>query len=303
MKLRTWVKAARLKFLPQGILPVVLGTLVAYGNVSVFDPAIFLLAFVGAALVQVGLTVLNDALDYRAGTDRSATDEKNPYSGGSGVFVDGDLTVREALKGVAAMYVVAMSIGFYLTWLRGMELLAIGLLGVAISVTYSAPPFRFAYRGLGELEMLIGYGPVITAGSYFVQTGAVSVESVLVGLVPGGLMVLMIILNEVPDREEDLAAGKMNLVARVGRRRGVELFGVLAALLYAGVAVAALAGIFPVAALAALLTSPLAAGAYLGARRKVRGPEFDPRGFGEANRLMVLNYSGTMVLMCLSYLA
>jgi len=301
MKLRVWVKAARLKFLPQGVLPVVLGTLVAYRNDSLFDPAVFLMALFGAALIQVGLTILNDAYDYATGTDRSSTDEKNPYSGGSGVFVDGDLTVGEALRGVAAMYVVAMSIGFYLTWLRGIELLSIGLLGVAISITYSAPPFRFAYRGLGEVEMLIGYGPIITAGAYFVQTGSVSPESVLIGFVPGGLTVLMIILNEVPDREEDLAAGKMNLVARVGRERGVTLFGVLAAALYVGVAVAGATRGFPRAALLALLSAPLAAKAYLVAREKV-SEGFAPEGFEAANELMVKNYSATMFLTCAAYL-
>ncbi|MBS1263484.1 MAG: 1,4-dihydroxy-2-naphthoate octaprenyltransferase [Methanonatronarchaeales archaeon] len=297
MRPGVWLRAARPKFLPQGVLPVVLGTVAAYRAESVFDPGAFGLAFLGAGLVQVGLTVLNDALDYRAGTDRSSTDGKNPYSGGSGVFVDGLLTPEEALRGVAVAYGVAASIGIYLAWLKGVELLVIGLIGVAISVTYSSPPFRLAYRGMGEVAMLVGYGPVITAGSYFVQTSSVTLESLLIGLVPGGLMLCMIVLNEVPDREEDLAAGKMNLVARVGREAGVNIFGALVFALYAGLAAASVTGVFPRSAALAVVAAPLPAGAFFVARRRI-GEE----GFEDANRMMVGAYSATVLLMCAGYL-
>lgn len=294
---RVWIRAARLKFLPQGVLPVALGTAAAHHRTGAFDPVTFLLAFAGAGLIQVGLTVLNDALDYRAGTDRSASGEKNPYSGGSGVFVDGHLSVREALHGVAAMYLVAVAIGLYLVWLVGAELLAIGLTGVAISILYSVPPVRLAYRGLGEVAMLLGYGPVITAGSYVVQTGTATPESLYIGLVPGGLMFCMIILNEVPDRDEDLAAGKMNLIARVGPRAGLRVFGAAALLIYGGIAAAALLNYLPRTALAALLPAPLALYAHRVATRRLGTP-----GFEAANRAMVLTYSATVLLLTAAYL-
>lgn len=293
-----WLRAARLKFLPQGVLPVALGTAAAHRRTGGVDPVLFLLAFLGAGLIQVGLTVLNDALDYRAGTDRSATGEKNPYSGGSGVFVDGHLTVKEALRGVAAMYLVAVAIGLYLVWLVGVELLAIGLAGVAISVLYSVPPVRLAYRGLGEVAMLLGYGPVITAGAYVVQTSTVTAESLVIGLVPGGLMFCMIILNEIPDREEDLAAGKMNLVARVGPRTGLRVFLLAALLIYGGVAAGAILSYLPPAALAALLGVPLALYAHRVAVERLGQP-----GFEAANRVMVATYSATVLLLTAAYLA
>lgn len=297
MNVGVWIRAARLKFLPQGVLPVALGTAVAFHRTGLFDPLYFFLAFVGAALIQVGLTILNDAHDYHAGTDQSATGEKNPYSGGSGVFVDGVLTVREALRGVAAMYLVAVAIGFYLVWKTGLGLLGIGLTGVAISVLYSIPPFRLAYRGLGEVAMLAGYGPVITAGAHFVQTSTVTAESVLVGLVPGTLMFCMIILNEIPDREEDLAAGKMNLVARVGPRTGLSVFLAATILLYGGIAAGVLLDTFPLYSLVALLTAPVTFRAYLVARNRL-----GRSGFERANRLMVVSYSGTVLLLTAAYL-
>mgnify|MGYP000542439018 CR=1 FL=1 len=86
LRLRVWTRSFRLKFLPQGVLPVLLGSIVAWRETGQFDLAFFTLAIIGAACVQIGLTMLNDALDYVYGTDRSETAKENPYSGGSGVL-------------------------------------------------------------------------------------------------------------------------------------------------------------------------------------------------------------------------
>jgi 1,4-dihydroxy-2-naphthoate octaprenyltransferase len=82
------------------------------------------------------------------------------------------------------------------------------------------------------------------SGSYYVQRQTLDPEPLIVSLVPGFLMWSMIVINEIPDYEEDRLSGKMNLVARFGREAGVTLyqagllsaFGVLAGSVLFGVA-------------------------------------------------------------------
>jgi 1,4-dihydroxy-2-naphthoate octaprenyltransferase len=292
------VSAVRLKFLPQGVLPVVLGSAVAWHLEGAFNPLYFSLAFVGMALVQFALTMLNDALDFLYGTDASGSGGKNPYSGGSGVLVDGTITPREMLRVVLLFYLIALGIGIYLTLSVGSTLLYIILTGLFISVFYSAKPLRFAYRGIGEVAMLLGYGPVITLGAYFVQTGKLALEPIIAGLVPGMLMWAMIVVNEIPDYEEDRRAGKMNLVVRIGRKKGKEVYILSLVVIYGFIAAAAAVGVFPMGSLLALLSIPFA---YSSAAHLSRH-YLDKIKVAAANEAMVKVYSSTMVLLTVGFL-
>ncbi len=298
MKLRAWVSAVRLKFLPQGVLPVVLGSAVAWHLKGAFNPAYFALTFIGMALVQFALTMLNDALDYLYGTDASGSGGKNPYSGGSGVLVDGVITPGEMLRVVLLFYIIALGIGIYLTLAVGAKLLYIIAAGLFISVFYSAKPLRFAYRGVGEIAMLLGYGPVITLGAYFVQTGEPAMEPIIAGLVPGMLMWAMIVVNEIPDYEEDKGAGKMNLVVRLGRKRGKDIYVFSLGLVYAFIAASAAAGVLPSGTLLALLSIPFA---YSSASHLSRY-YLDKIKVAAANEAMVKVYSSTVVLLTVGFL-
>ena len=86
------------------------------------------------------------------------------------------------------------------------------------------PPIRYGYRGLGELSLLINFGPVVCLGAFYVQTRSIAWEPFIISLIPGFLMWSMIIINEIPDYEEDRRAGKLNLVVRFGRKPGVALY-------------------------------------------------------------------------------
>lgn len=294
---RVWLSACRLQFMPQGVLPVVLGSAVAWFEQRSFDLVFFALALVGAACVQVALTMLNDALDYVYGTDRRRTGSKNPYSGGSGVLADGLLRSRAVLTTVAGLYGFAAVIGAFLTLRVGAGVFLMAVIGLFLSVFYSVKPLQLAYRGAGELAMFIGYGPTISLGAAYVQTGHFSLIAGLAGLVPGMLMVAMILVNEIPDYREDLRADKRNLTVRLGPARSSWLFAVSLSLAFAGVAGGIAAGAFPMGAALALAALPLALNAVSVARRHY----LSPRQMAPANRAMVFTYSTTMALFVIGF--
>lgn len=294
---RYWLQAARLKFLPQGVLPVIIGGAAAH-NTGFFDALYFIIAFIAAAAVQIGLTMFNDTLDFKYGTDRCTADLKNPFSGGSGVLASGCIKPRQAMTVIISLYLLALLAAIYFAFAVGIWSLGLAAIGAAISIAYSAKPFRLAYRGLGEVAMLLGYGPVVTGWSYFIHTGNLTPEILLIGFIPGLSMWTMIIINEIPDYAEDRAAGKRNLTYRLGQRGAKNLFLVSLGAIYGYVAVLIIAGVLPVTALLVFLGVPLA----IAAARAAQSHYLDPIKVAVSNKNMVIVYSVTNLSVALGLL-
>jgi 1,4-dihydroxy-2-naphthoate octaprenyltransferase len=256
-------RATRLPFLSATLVPVLLGLAIAARD-GAFQPVTALLTVIAAAAVHLGLNVSNDVFDDLLGADR-LNYTPTPYSGGSRVIQYGLLTRREMAALSAALYGLAILIGLGLVaWTRSVELLLIGILGVVISLGYTAPPLKLVYRGLGEFAVALGFGPVMLLGAYVVQTGHVALEPLVASLPVAIFVALILYVNEIPDRVADAAAGKRTLVVRFSPEtvRAAYLLAALTAfaVLLAGVA----AGLLPIPTLIALAALPLALKVYRG---------------------------------------
>jgi 1,4-dihydroxy-2-naphthoate octaprenyltransferase len=159
-----------------------------------------------------------------------------------------------------AFYVAAGIIGLMLLALRGStELLVIGLVGFVVSLGYTAPPLKFVYRGLGEIAVAIGFGPLMLLGAYVVQTrGALSWEPFVASLPIALLVSLILYVNEIPDRRGDARAGKRTLPVRWSKAAVIGGYRLAALAAYVIVVLGVVAGLLPIPALLALMTIPLA---------------------------------------------
>jgi 1,4-dihydroxy-2-naphthoate octaprenyltransferase len=252
------LRTTRLPFLSATIVPVVLGIVIAARQGS-FDLLTALLTVVGAAFVQLGLNVANDVFDSVQGADE-ANVTPTKFSGGSRVIQYGLVSLRQMAGLATTFYVLAGIIGLVLLGLRGSTaLLVIGVVGFIVSLGYTAPPLKFVYRGLGEIAVAIGFGPLMLLGGYVVQTrGALSWEPFVASLPVALLVALILYVNEIPDRRGDARVGKRTLPVRfskaavIGGYRGAAIAAYV--ILVAGV----VAGLLPIPALLALFTIPLA---------------------------------------------
>jgi 1,4-dihydroxy-2-naphthoate octaprenyltransferase len=135
--------------------------------------------------------------------------------------------------------------------------LAFGLVGVFCAVFYTAPPISFSHHGLGELALIVNFGPIIGLGAYYAQAQTVTLEAFLATLPMGIMMFSMIVINEIPDFEEDRRAGKLTLVARYGKKAGIKLYIASWITTYAVIVGAVAFRLIPVFTLAALAAVPL----------------------------------------------
>jgi 1,4-dihydroxy-2-naphthoate polyprenyltransferase len=253
-----WLRAIRFHYVPPSFLPAILGSLVAWSTGYRINLPDFLLVVFGVTINHCGLNMLDDVCDYLHSVDRLQAGERNPYTGGSGVLTDRLLLPRQLVLAAIFCFSLTTVAGLCLAVTHGWPVLALGLFGIFCSVFYTLPPVKFGYRGLGELGLLVNFGPVIGVGAYYVQAGTVALEPLMVSLVLGVMMWSEIIINEIPDYDEDRVGGKLNLVVRIGQKNAVIVYVAGLVVAYLLLIYNALAGAAPVALLAGLASLPYA---------------------------------------------
>jgi 1,4-dihydroxy-2-naphthoate octaprenyltransferase len=296
-RMHVWWKALRYHFIPPSIFPATLGAAVALASDHTFYPLYFLLVLVGVVVNHMALNMADDYFDYNHSVDKVRPEEDIPYSGGSGTLARGLIRPSAMLKAVIICFSVAIAIGLYLTVARGFPVLLFCLLGVFCSVFYTAPPISFSHHGLGELGQLVNFGTTIGLGSYFVQTQRLSLQAFVATLPLGIMLFSMIVVNEIPDYEDDRRAGKLNLVARYGKRAGVHLYLTSWACTYVIIALGVLLRVLPLPALLAFASLPLA----LKSMQTLRENYENPARLAPANLGMIKAHAVTSLGLVAGY--
>jgi 1,4-dihydroxy-2-naphthoate octaprenyltransferase len=251
-----FLRATRLPFLSATIVPVGLGIAVA-GLRDGFSWWLALLTIVGACCIHLGVNVSNDVFDTMSGADE-ANVNPTQFSGGSRVVLYGLVSLRSMALLAAGFLAVGIAIGIVLAALRGWNLVWLGVAGALIGVFYTAPPLKLVHRGLGEVAVGLGFGPIMTLGAYFVQARDYALEPALASIPVGILVALILYVNEVPDRPGDAAAGKRTLPVRLSKENVVRGYVLGIAVTFALVAAFALSGLIARPAIIALAGLPLA---------------------------------------------
>ena len=265
-----FLRATRLPFLTATFVPVLLGIAVA-GSHDAFNWWVALLTVIGGACIHLGLNVANDVFDTTSGAD-AANVNPTQFSGGSRVVHYGLMSLRTITLLSAGFYAAGIAIGLVLAATRGWDLLWLGVAGVLLSLFYTAPPLRLVHRGLGEIVVALGFGPIMTLGAYFVQAQEYDLEPLLASLPVGILIALVLYVNEVPDRPADERAGKRTLPVRLSKDAVVNAYAAAVALAFALIVVFAAAGWIVRPALIAVAAAPLAVPVYRALRDHYEEP-------------------------------
>lgn len=278
-----WLRATRPAFVVVTLIAVLLGTAAAAAGapgVRVFEA---LLAAVLAALLHAGANVLNDYHDARSGADAGNHDRISPYTGGSRMIQDGLLGVRQTAVLGAVLLAAAVPGGLWLAAAAGPGLFAIGAAGILLGWAYSAPPFALMSRGLGEVTVAACFALVVL-GAACVQTGRMEAAALLAAPSYALLVANLLLVNALPDRRPDAAAGKRTLAVRLGPTRAARVYAVVAAAAHVLPVAVVAAGGLPVHALAALASAPFSARAALDVLRMAERPS----GLAPAIRATIL---------------
>jgi len=244
-RLRRLTLATRPKFLTASVLPVIVGTAWGASVSGSFDFTVALLALLATALVQAASNVINDVGDEVSGSDPANDERIYPYTGGSRFIQNRIMTVQEMNRWGYVLLGVAAVLGLALTLMKGPLVLILGISGIAIGVFYSLPSVQLVARGVGEACIAVAFGLLPVCGAAWLQSGVIDWASVLVAVPVGLWVTLILLINEVPDRKADAAAGKRTLVVRLGVAGARRLYQALHVVAFGCLVALSVSGLMP----------------------------------------------------------
>lgn len=214
---------ARSVSLPQSLTPAILAFAMALGKDG-FNLLCAVLAVIGVIMAHLALNLLDDYFDYKVDMagDRDAVVRKGframtvkyPY------LLDGSTSLKQLLGAICVFGGIAVACGLVILLSRDWHILLFAGIGAFLGFFYSAPPFKLAYRGLGELVIGVIFGPLLMCGVYYSACGSLDPSVILVSI-PVGLLVLNILFtHSVIDLPADTESNKMTFARLIGSDRG-----------------------------------------------------------------------------------
>ncbi len=225
---------ARPPFHTVGLLPFVLGCVLARQQTGRFRWDVALWGVAGVVLVMLATYLAGEYWDF---AEDSLSAGRSRFAGGSQVVQRGQLPRQAPLWGSIVSLALALGVGLVLQagYHTGTCTIPLGVIGILGGFFYSTRPLRWVSTGLGELWIALCYGWLPVAVGYYLQTGRIA-STVHWPAISIGLSIFNVILiNEYPDWAADSLAGKRNLAVRLGRERAAWLYALATAGGWAGV--------------------------------------------------------------------
>lgn len=216
-----WLMAARPRTVTLSMVPVAVGTALAWAETGRVHWPAAVAALVGAVFIQIGTNLHNDAADFERGGDGPRR------LGPRRVTAEGLLSAVQVKRGAATCFGLAALAGLYLVAAGGWPILALGLLSILSGWAYTGGPLPIAYTPLGELFVLAFFGLGAVAGTYWLHVGAVSEAAVVGGVAVGLFASAVLLVNNHRDAESDASVGRRTLALLAGPRLSGWLYGLL----------------------------------------------------------------------------
>ncbi|WP_134187641.1 1,4-dihydroxy-2-naphthoate polyprenyltransferase [Buttiauxella sp. BIGb0552] len=231
---QAWLESLRPRTLPLAFASIVCGSALAFWQ-GVFNPTIALLALLTAGLLQILSNLANDYGDAVKGSDKE--DRIGPLRGmQKGVITQAQMkkaliitVVLICVSGLALVAVACRTLADFLGFL------VLGLLAIIAAITYTVGTRPYGYMGLGDISVLVFFGWLSVAGTWYLQAHALAPLVFLPATACGLLATAVLNINNLRDIDSDRENGKNTLAVRLGpvlarRYHACLLMGALACL-------------------------------------------------------------------------
>jgi len=218
---------------------------------------------IGAISAHICVNLFNEYSDFKSGLDSNTI--RTPFSGGSGTLPERPEMLDPVLYFALTALGITILIGVFLSLVRGMALLPLGVLGLIVIVSYT--PWITRRPALCLMAPGLGFGPLMVMGTNFALTGEYSRTAFAASLVPFFLVNNLLLLNQFPDAEADKRIGRRHLPITIGKRRSSLIYAIFTAFTYLTIMAGIYSKLFPPATLLGMATLFMAVPASIGAYR------------------------------------
>lgn len=233
---KLWLAAIKPPMYSVAIIPITMGTAVAFAETNLFHQEIFF-AFLSAAIFIIAwLNLSNDVFDSETGIDKNKAESVVNLTGNKSLV----FSISNLFLGLGILGILAIG------WLQqDWTVLAIVLLCCALGYSYQGPPFRLGYQGLGEIICFVTFGPLAIAAAYYSQAKSFSLTGLAASVIIGLSTSIILFCSHFHQVQDDLAAGKRSPIVRMGTTRGSQVLAWSTGSLFALTVLFVVLGIFP----------------------------------------------------------
>ena len=260
--IRIWINNARPIALPQSLLPAILAICLAV-KVNGFNIWLGILAVLGVVAGHLGMNLFDDYFDYRV-KESGYRDTLNRKGFRARIskchyLTSGEASLRQLLVACFTFGTIALFFGAIIWYFRGNFILWLALITAVVGVSYSGPPLRLSYRGLGELVIGFIFGPLLMTGVYYAACGHWDYSLLFVSVPVGMLVTNIVYSHAIMDYEPDKEVGKMTFARLLKSKKGMLLFHqLLVNSAYLLIVIGIVIGFLPIYYGLVFLTFPLA---------------------------------------------
>lgn len=219
MSARDWVRALQVPVLPVSGAPVIVGSLAgAAVSGRALDVPVLILVLGSVLFIQAAANLQKGIVESRdLGTEPARPESAFVFDAGAVRRLG--LRERSLRRLTVAFFATGAAWGLLVVAIRAdLVLLLLGMGGFVAAYSYSGPPFKFSYRGLGEISTFFAFGPLMFAGAFYAQHPYLDLRLLPWGAIFGFLAAAISYARYFPPAAEDATKGKRTPVLRLGKR-------------------------------------------------------------------------------------
>lgn len=246
---KLWLAAIKPPMYSVAIIPIWVGTAVAFAEKGSLNIAIFTTFLFSAIFIIAWLNLSNDVFDSETGIDKNKAHSVVNLTGNKSlIFWLANLFLAAGILGVIAIA----------WWQRDIAVIALIIICCALGYSYQGPPFRLGYQGLGEIICFFTFGPLGVAAAYYSQAQTWSKTSLAASIIVGIATSIILFCSHFHQVEDDLAAGKRSPIVRIGTKNGAQVLIGFSGSIYAFTLLFVALQIFPIWTLLTFVSLPFA---------------------------------------------
>ncbi|MEA5618660.1 2-carboxy-1,4-naphthoquinone phytyltransferase [Cronbergia sp. UHCC 0137] len=248
-KNKLWLAAIKPPMYSVAIMPIWVGSAVAYAETKSFNPIIFSIFVAAAILILAWENISNDVFDSDTGIDQNKHHSVVNLTGNKQLmFWLGNLCLGLGLLGIIAIALLQ----------KDPIVIGIILLCCFLGYMYQGPPFRLGYQGLGEILCFFAFGPMGMTAAYYSQTQTWSIINLAASVIVGIITSVVLFCSHFHQVKDDIAAGKRSPIVRLGTKKAAQVLIWFTSSIYAFNLLLVILGTFPVWTLLSWLSLPFA---------------------------------------------
>ena len=216
-KRETYIQTIRIKTLPAVLGPIIIAITIAI-NANRFELLTSVLVLLIGICLQILVNLFNDLGDYEKGVDNKKR------LGPERSLQSGKISKNEMRKLIAFVILITLILGFIAFLNSGITVIFLGISLILIAYLYTSGPFPYGYKGLGEIMVILIFGPVTILGALFLFDIEYNLIILLISIICGLSTSTIILTNNIRDLENDYTHNKITLAVKLGEKKSRILY-------------------------------------------------------------------------------